>query len=156
MPENHEHDSGADESTERIHTGPDQRSSHPETEAEQTTRIPPVPASGEGTRQNPHPESDTERTEQIAALPTDFHGFPIGETQAIPQVDAGPAAPVPPQPTADRRKRGLVRAGIAAGAAVGVLALLYLGDLVFTSGTVPRGTVVAGVDISGSSGGCNA
>nr|WP_246330626.1 VanW family protein [Saccharopolyspora hordei] len=82
-------------------------------------------------------------------MPTDFHGFPIGETQAIPQVDAGPAAPVPPQPTADRRKRGLVRAGIAAGAAVGVLALLYLGDLVFTSGTVPRGTVVAGVDIGG-------
>lgn len=47
------------------------------------------------------------------------------------------------------RRPGLAKAGVAAAAVVGVLALLYVGDLVFTSGTVPRGTVVAGERIGG-------
>ncbi|MGP4021632.1 VanW family protein [Saccharopolyspora sp. 5N708] len=98
------------------------------------------------------PESDTERTVQIAALPSDFSNFSIGETQAIPQVSANPSgwsAVVPPPSAADRKRRLLIRAGITAGAVVGALALLYVGDLIFTSGQVPRGTVVAGVDIGG-------
>ncbi|KAA5836288.1 VanW family protein [Saccharopolyspora hirsuta] len=151
MPENHDHPSGADPSTERLRTGSDQPPAQPESEVEQTTRIPPVPAADEST-QRIQPESDAERTAQIAAVPADFTSFPIGETQAIPQVDAGAGgwtAVVPPQPAAERKKRGLIRAGIAAGAAVGALALLYVGDLALTSGTVPRGTVVAGVDIGG-------
>ncbi|RKT84484.1 Vancomycin resistance protein YoaR, contains peptidoglycan-binding and VanW domains [Saccharopolyspora antimicrobica] len=152
MPENHDHQSGAEPSTERLHTGSDQRSSEPERDVERTTRIPPVPAADEGTQRiqpTAEPESDAERTAQIAALPTDFSNFPIGETQAIPQVAGGWSAAVPPQSPAQRKKRGLIRAGIAAGAAVGVLALLYVGDLALTSGTVPRGTVVAGVAIGG-------
>ncbi|MER7015173.1 VanW family protein [Saccharopolyspora sp. NPDC000359] len=151
MPENHDHHSGADPSTERFRTGSDQPSAQPESEVEQTTRIPPVPAADEST-QRIQPESDAERTAQIAALPADFSSFPIGETQAIPQVEAGTtgwSAVVPPQQGAERKKRGLIRAGIAAGAVVGALALLYVGDLALTSGTVPRGTVVAGVDIGG-------
>ncbi|MER5394150.1 VanW family protein [Saccharopolyspora sp. NPDC002686] len=146
MPENHDQHSGADPSTERLRTDSDQSSTggaHPETEVEQTTRIPPV---------TPEPESDAERTVQIAAVPADFSSYPLGETQSIPQVNAEPtgwSAVVPPQSADERKKRGLIRAGIAAGAAVGALALLYIGDLAFTSGTVPRGTVVAGVDIGG-------
>ncbi|QIZ35216.1 VanW family protein [Saccharopolyspora sp. ASAGF58] len=150
----------------------------PESSVEQTTRIPLVQADLEpGTRPNlptngqkpepqkpeppkpeppkPEPESDAERTAQIAALPADFSAFPIGETQAIPRIPAEPsgwsgALPSDPEPPeADKKRRGLIRAGIAAGAAVGALALLYVGDLALTSGTVPRGTVVAGVDIGG-------
>ncbi|MCI2418927.1 VanW family protein [Saccharopolyspora sp. K220] len=166
MPEDHDHRS-ADPSTDRFRPNPDQRpadGAQSERGAEQTTRFSPVnPAFEERTRPNlptqgkqPEPESDAERTAQIAALPSDFSNFPISETQAIPRVGAdtsGWSGTVPPSPpaesSADRKRRGLIRAGIAAGAAVGALALLYVGDLIFTSGQVPRGTVVAGVDIGG-------
>jgi vancomycin resistance protein YoaR len=175
VPENHDHHSGADPSTERFRTGPDQRpadGAQPESSVEQTTRIPPVTAAfEERTRPNlptngkqHEPETDAERTAQIAALPTDFTNFPIGATQAIPQVTAEPTGwsgaipptsptdgqpPVGGQSSTGWKRPGLIRAGIAAGAAVGALLLLYVGDLIFTSGQVPRGTVVAGVDIGG-------
>ncbi|GAB3546719.1 vancomycin resistance protein YoaR [Actinopolyspora lacussalsi] len=45
--------------------------------------------------------------------------------------------------------KSLLRAGLAAGITIGVLALLYIGDLAFSSGQVPRGTTVAGVDVGG-------
>jgi vancomycin resistance protein YoaR len=196
VPENHDHQSGADPSTERFRTGPDQRPADgalpengapPESSVEQTTQIPPVNAAYEertrpnlpinGKQPEPEPETDVERTAQIAALPTDFTDFPIGATQAIPRVTAEPttgwSGAIPPQSPTDGqspaegespsegqsstdgqssagwRGPGLIRAGIAAGAVVGALLLLYVGDLIFTSGQVPRGTVVAGVDIGG-------
>ncbi|SDP75032.1 Vancomycin resistance protein YoaR, contains peptidoglycan-binding and VanW domains [Actinopolyspora xinjiangensis] len=46
-------------------------------------------------------------------------------------------------------RRSLLRAGLAAGITLGVLVLLYIGDLAFSSGQVPRGTTVAGVDVGG-------
>jgi vancomycin resistance protein YoaR len=45
-----------------------------------------------------------------------------------------------------RRRRVLVLAGV-----VAVLALLYVGDLVFSTGNVPRGVTVAGLEIGGLS-----
>ncbi|NHD19504.1 MULTISPECIES: VanW family protein [unclassified Actinopolyspora] len=48
-----------------------------------------------------------------------------------------------------RRNRTLLRALVAAGFTIGLLALLYIGDLAFSSGAVPRGTTVAGVDVGG-------
>lgn len=48
-----------------------------------------------------------------------------------------------------RNRRSLIRAGVVAGIAAGVLLLLYIGDLAFSSGQVPRGTVVAGVHVGG-------
>jgi vancomycin resistance protein YoaR len=45
-----------------------------------------------------------------------------------------------------RRRRLLVVAGV-----LGVLALLYLGDLMISSGSVPRGVAVAGVQVGGLS-----
>ncbi|GAA0507429.1 vanomycin resistance protein VanB [Saccharopolyspora subtropica] len=155
MPENHDRHDGADQPTERLRTGQRPPAAEPESSAEQTTRIPPVNAEpDERTRPNlsagdrAAPESDVERTEQLVALPSDFSNFPIGATQAIPQVTAEPSGwTAAAQP--DRRRRSLIRSGIAAGAVVGALALLYVGDLLFSSGTVPRGTVVAGVEIGG-------
>ncbi|WP_010313052.1 VanW family protein [Saccharopolyspora spinosa] len=170
MPENHDQPSGAEPSTERFRTELERSTggAQPESSVEQTTRIPLVQADLEaGTRPNlpanghkpelpkPEPESDAERTAQIAALPADFPALPIGDTQAIPRVPAEPsgwsgALPSASQPTEpDKKRRSLIRAGVAAGAAVGALTLLYVGDLALTSGTVPRGTVVAGVDIGG-------
>ena len=133
MPDNHDRPDGADRPTERTRTASDPQ------DTESTTRIPRVPD-----------ESDAERTEQLSAVPADFTDFPLGETQSIPVVrsDAGWTGNLPSEPPR-RRRRGLVRAGITAGAVAGALALFYVADLAFSSGTVPRGTVVAGVPIGG-------
>ena len=130
------------------------------------------------TAKTPAPETDAERTQYIAAGPTDFPEFSAEKTQSIPRVtDAPPTAswsfggnlggpPQPPSPGApsdglggDNKpglmpagiaaKPGLMRAGVIAGIAAGVLLLLYVADLAFTSGTVPRGTVVADVAVGG-------
>ncbi len=62
----------------------------------------------------------------------------------------GYSASAAPEDTGSRKnRRTLIRAGIAAGVAAGVLLLLYIGDLAFSAGQVPRGTVVAGVDVGG-------
>ncbi|GAA2814280.1 VanW family protein [Saccharopolyspora taberi] len=165
MPENHERPETAD-ATERISVA------GPETDAERTQSIPPVqddatrpaverPTHDDATRavERPvQPESDAERTANLSAVPSDFPDFSVEQTQSIPVwngVQPPPAAPQPATPAPPQagepgeRKRGLIRAGIIAGAAVGALALLYIGDLVFSSGTVPRGTVVADVPIGG-------
>jgi vancomycin resistance protein YoaR len=54
-------------------------------------------------------------------------------------------------PTAVVRQRrvGLRRTALAAGVAVGALGALYLVDLLLSSGDVPRGVTVAGVEIGG-------
>ncbi|QUH05603.1 VanW family protein [Saccharopolyspora erythraea] len=166
MPDNHEHPKAAD-ATERM---PVDRPtpSRPESDAEKTTRISAVtdeatertrPATG--TRTQVVPESDNERTQNLTAVPSDFPDFSASQTQSIPVWSETPhnqpptTPPVPPPHAAASgdggadKRRGLMRAGIAAGAVVGALALLYVGDLVFSSGKVPRGTVVADVAIGG-------
>ncbi|WP_295148980.1 VanW family protein [Saccharopolyspora sp.] len=141
----------------------------PESDAERTATIPPVPgtepaAATEQTYASPtdfigiiggssqqqtarFPEHDTERTDTIPRVqpqeqPTWSFAGGVGGFSADP--------PEGPKPRPQNRSR-LVRAGIGAGIAVGALALLYLGDLFFSSGSVPRGTTVADVQIGGMS-----
>ncbi|MEO6082701.1 MAG: VanW family protein [Umezawaea sp.] len=55
------------------------------------------------------------------------------------------------EPDADARKKRLRKIGIVAGAAVGVLVALYGLDILISSGNVPRGVTVAGVEVGGMS-----
>ena len=83
-------------------------------------------------------------TERLAAVPPSARP-PVGPGQG------GDGTVPPPAPGGDgpRRPRRR-RAPLLIGAAVvALLALLYVGDLLLTSGTVPRGTTVAGVDVGG-------
>ena len=144
MPENHERP----DATERISVS----GQLPEAEVEQTTRIPAVQTDSRAAE----PESDAERTQNLSAVPADFPDFSVEQTQSIPAWNGSQTPPTPPAPPQQKaaedggdRRPGLIRAGIAAGAVVGALALLYIGDLIFSSGTVPRGTVVADVPIGG-------
>ena len=58
----------------------------------------------------------------------------------------------PPSPGDDPGRRRLLRRGlIGAGAVVGVLIVLYGVALLLSNGSMPRGTTVAGVDLSGLS-----
>ncbi|GAA2334948.1 VanW family protein [Saccharopolyspora halophila] len=136
-----------------------------ESAAEQTGKIEMPPEQGEA--QPPRaPEPDAEQTQQIAALPDDFHGFPLGTTQSIPTVGSeqpttgfGPvgggvagsglgwSAAEQPVTPAEAKRQQLLKGGLIAGIAAAALVLLYIGDLVFTSGSLPRGTLVAGVDV---------
>jgi vancomycin resistance protein YoaR len=50
---------------------------------------------------------------------------------------------------AQPERRGLRKAGIIVGSAVGVLAALYGIDLLVSQGNVPRGVAVAGIDVGG-------
>lgn len=87
------------------------------------------------------PETHAEQTDVLPAVPVAPHtayGYP---PPASPDDGAAPEA--------DRR--GMRRAGIIGGAVFGVLVLLYVVDLLLSSGDVPRGTTVAGVDIGGLS-----
>lgn len=106
-------------------------------------------------------ESSAERTEKLTPVPATA-GW-VQETRNV-SPDSGPSTATwsfngdasqgaasrgfdaDADSSAKKRKR-LVRSGIGAGIAVGLLALLYLGDILFTGGQVPRGTTVAGVDI---------
>ncbi|WP_020661282.1 VanW family protein [Amycolatopsis benzoatilytica] len=64
------------------------------------------------------------------------------QTEVIPVV---PAEPQPPR----RRPRRLRKAGWIGGGVLGVLVVAYLIDLLTSQGQVPRGIVVAGVDVGG-------
>jgi vancomycin resistance protein YoaR len=55
--------------------------------------------------------------------------------------------PIPPTPR--QKRRTLLRTGIVVGAALGLLALIYGIDLATSSGDVPRGVTVAGVQVGG-------
>ncbi|WP_278261134.1 VanW family protein [Nocardia sp. AG03] len=60
-----------------------------------------------------------------------------------------PAGTQPPvQPGADQQQL-IKRIGLAVGAVLAVGTAAYLADLAFSAGEVPRGTVVAGVDVGG-------
>ncbi|HZG90409.1 MAG TPA: VanW family protein, partial [Pseudonocardia sp.] len=85
------------------------------------------------------------------------YGPPVGPTGGGPGgggFGGGPGGPgdddradLTEGPRPRRRRRGLI--GVLA--VVGVLVLLYVGDLVLSSGSVPRGVTAAGVDIGGMS-----
>ncbi|MFR9730537.1 VanW family protein [Saccharopolyspora sp. MS10] len=92
------------------------------------------------------PEADAERTQNIPKVPAEPSPFAEGFAGGI---GGGFAEDQPDQADPAQRRRGLIRGGIIAGIAAGVLGLLYVGDLLFSSGTVPRGTTVADVQIGG-------
>ncbi|WP_243790502.1 VanW family protein [Saccharopolyspora gloriosae] len=98
------------------------------------------------TVQTGFPEADAERTQNIPKVPAEPSPWATGFAGGI---GGGFAEDPPEQTNAQRNRRGLIRGGIAAGIAVGLLTLLYVGDLVFSSGTVPRGTTVADVQVGG-------
>ncbi|MEV6611647.1 VanW family protein [Kutzneria sp. NPDC051319] len=64
---------------------------------------------------------------------------------------AGSLEPEPPTEGGPAPRKGLRRGLIAAGGVVGVLVVLYGLDLLLSSGSLPRGTTVAGVDVGGLS-----
>ncbi|MBC3194602.1 VanW family protein [Pseudonocardia sp. C8] len=114
-------------------------------------RVPPVSAQGAG---NP-----AERTERIPAGGPAAFGGAAGATG--PGGPGGPGGPDGPGPdggesggdgggeggSGRKRPTGL----IVAAAVLGVLVLAYVGDLVLSSGSVPRGVTVAGQEIGGMS-----
>ncbi len=73
--------------------------------------------------------------------PTAAHGPFMVEQNENGDVEADP----------DARKKRLRKIGIIAGAAAGVLVALYGLDILVSSGNVPRGVTVAGVDVGGMS-----
>ncbi|XGP79706.1 VanW family protein [Actinokineospora auranticolor] len=57
----------------------------------------------------------------------------------------------PPEPAPEAKQKSLRKPAIIAGSVLGGLALLYGVDLALSSGEVPRGTTVAGVEVGGLS-----
>ena len=102
-----------------------------------------------GTQQ--FPEHDAERTETIPKIAPQEQPPPAQTAQWSFAGGLGGFQPDPPQPPQQppKKRSGLLRGGIAAGVVVGALVLVYLGDLLFSSGQVPRGTTVADVEIGG-------
>ena len=72
----------------------------------------------------------------------------IGGTASFAPV-AGSLEPEPPTEDRSAPRKGLRRGLIAAGGVAGVLVVLYGLDLLLSSGSLPRGTTVAGVDVGG-------
>ncbi len=129
-------------------------SSHGSTEG----HIPQAPAwpDAAGERSGVPEESGVERTEKLTPVPatagwvheTGNASSNSGPSTATWSFDGqtSPSAAGSGSGSADgsaKKRRGLLGAGIA----VALLVLLYLGDILFTGGQVPRGTSVAGVDI---------
>lgn len=73
--------------------------------------------------------------------PTAAHNLVMVEQNENGDVEANP----------DARRKRLRKIGIIAGAAAGVLVALYGLDILVSSGNVPRGVTVAGVDVGGMS-----
>lgn len=138
----------------------------PESDSERTDDIPAVVDNRPGPD-----ESDSERTQTIPAMTSEIPGIPAphpppGQPTAYgaagaygpPNHGLPPQGPPPSEPPTEQRspngdgsnrRRTLIRSGIAAGIAFGVLLLVYIGDLAFSSGQVPRGTTVANVAVGG-------
>ncbi|GAB3287372.1 VanW family protein [Parasphingorhabdus pacifica] len=148
--------------TERVAYEPPEAASE---RTETISAVPPATQQFSGSIPQPTAGSGDERTETFSAPPA--AGTPAaggtavwaaaggagGGNQPPPQPPTGPPGPGgDPGPGDGKPKRpGMFRAGVIAGIAAGVLALLYIGDLALTSGQVPRGTVVADVEIGGLS-----
>ena len=129
------------------------------TASEQTTKITPVNVEA-STAAWPSEEPDNEPT-VTAAVPG--VGFPAGEdaTEYMRPVlppepqpeDSGVYGPVMIEPGEDDLEpgNGKKKALIVAAAVVGAFGLLYGLDMLVSSGNVPRGVTVAGVDVGGLS-----
>ncbi|ALG14330.1 VanW family protein [Kibdelosporangium phytohabitans] len=105
------------------------------------------------------PESHSEQTDVLPAVrvqpstpaQTPPHEVPpFKATSAYDEPTARWADEQPEaEPAPDRKKRNLRKTGLAAGAVVGVLGVLYLVDVLVSQGNVPRGVTVAGVEVGG-------
>ncbi|USX50248.1 VanW family protein [Lentzea sp. HUAS12] len=135
------------------------------TSSEQTTKITPVQVDA-STEAWPSEEPDSNEPTIAAALPG--VGFPAGDAateymkpvappepqpQPQPQNDTGVYGPVMIEPGEDEAqpKFNRKKALIVAAAVVGAFGLLYGLDILVSSGNVPRGVTVAGVDVGGMS-----
>ncbi|GAA4427912.1 VanW family protein [Actinokineospora soli] len=81
------------------------------------------------------------------------HQWPVShaeQTDLLPAVGADPATQRI-APVGEPKQRNLRKPALIAGAVVGALAVLYGIDLLVSSGSVPRGVTVAGVDVGGMS-----
>ena len=129
------------------------------TASEQTAKIGPV-TTGAATDAWPSEEPDNEAT-VTAAVPG--VGFPAADDATeymapvappLPQPeDSGVYGPVMIEPGEDEEqpKNGRKKALIVAAAVIGAFGLLYGLDILVSSGNVPRGVTVAGVDVGGMS-----
>jgi vancomycin resistance protein YoaR len=129
------------------------------TASEQTTKIAPVSIDAP-TAAWPSEEPDSEAT---VAAPVPGVGFPASEdatefmlpvTPPQPRPgDSGVYGPVMIEPGEDEAapKNGKKKALVVAAAVVGAFGLLYGLDILVSSGNVPRGVTVAGVDVGGMS-----
>ncbi|MCP3799285.1 VanW family protein [Allokutzneria sp. A3M-2-11 16] len=124
-----------------------------------TTAVRPEALSGLGAGRPVDPTSDTVRIPKIDATTT------VAPAKATSVFNAKPPATPPPPPTPPpvddaidplpEDDGGDERAGrgrkilLAAASVVGLLGVLYVGDLLLTQGNVPRGITVAGVDVGG-------
>ncbi|EIF00067.1 VanW family protein [Saccharomonospora glauca] len=123
-----------------------QNSQWPESHSEETDILPRIDA------RPPQPDQNaTERTQHIAAVPD-------APTQQIPPAggSGGGETPPPSRPGEEASKPASGRPrwrkpGIIAAAVFGFLVLVYGLDLLITSGDIPRGVSVAGVDVGGMS-----
>ncbi len=84
---------------------------------------------------DPEPDPDAETTQVL----------PAPEAPTVTIAAHGPDDPEEPASPRPRRRRAL----IATGGFVAALALLYVGDLALSSGSVPRGVTVAGIPVGG-------
>jgi vancomycin resistance protein YoaR len=112
--------------------------------------------------EQPHwPESHSEQTDILPAVkpqqpaPGDatiaYNTPSFSATSAYDEatVKWGDPQPEAAQPEPERKKKSMRKTAMAAGAVVGVLGVLYLVDVLVSQGDVPRGVVVAGVDVGG-------
>ena len=90
--------------------------------------------------------TDAEATRTMSADPPRGFDADAEATVQIPPV-AGPPGPDGPEDAGGGRGRR--RALVAGAAVVGLLAVLYVGDLLISATSVPRGVTVAGVEIGG-------
>lgn len=105
-----------------------------ESGVERTEKLTPVPATAGWVHETGNASSDSGPS--TATWSFDGQASPAAAGSGAGTGGAGSSA---------KKRKGLLGAGIA----VALLVLLYLGDILFTGGQVPRGTTVAGVDIGG-------
>ncbi|MFF3221703.1 VanW family protein [Nocardia suismassiliense] len=103
-------------------------------------------AQANGAQQPQEWGGDSAPTEPLQVTPTRraTHRANPGERPAPPT-----RRPISGPPAQRLNRTVLKRAGLAVGAVLAVTGLAYAVDLVLSSGEVPRGTVVAGVDVGG-------
>lgn len=113
--------------------------------------------------ENPTPEADANAeapTVVQPAVPAEAARQPYAREHPEPPyapaadqqpADQQPADQSPADETPTGAKPSWVKGAVVAGAVVAVLAVLYTADILSSSGSVPRGVTVAGVDVGGLS-----